>query len=223
MIRVNGADGAHARLAWYTIEQGGQYAGDILAAFELFLVRYEWCSELRFSTCIYYMYTFWCSPSHWSFLMLLFLGRGCWVAVCPSNEKWSFPGAKRSATSVTEDWAWGTYVIVVRSNFVSRPLDHFRLRPAKQDCGVTCGQNPSVLFTSHYLAHVMSIFSQVMCWGLRNMKKYQLTSVNSPSIDFEIGDNKITSTVIKSLKRNPNFDEPLFFFDVVSCWKNHDK
>ena len=48
------------------------------------------------------------------------------------------------------------------------------------------------------------------------MKKYQLTSVNSPSIDFEIGDSKVTSSVIKSLKRNPNFDEPLFFFDVVS-------
>ena len=47
------------------------------------------------------------------------------------------------------------------------------------------------------------------------MKKYQLTSVNSPSIDFEIGDQKISSTVIKSLKRNPNFDQPLFFFDVV--------
>ena len=47
------------------------------------------------------------------------------------------------------------------------------------------------------------------------MKKYQLTSVTSPSIDFEIGDHKITSTVIKSLKRNPNFDQPLFFFDVV--------
>lgn len=55
-----------------------------------------------------------------------------------------------------------------------------------------------------------------MCWGLRNMKKYQLTSVTSPSIDFEIGDHKITSTVIKNLKRNPNFDQPLFFFDVVS-------
>lgn len=54
-----------------------------------------------------------------------------------------------------------------------------------------------------------------MCWGLRNMKKYQLTSVTSPSIDFEIGDKKISSTVIKNLKRNPNFDQPLFFFDVV--------
>lgn len=37
-MRVNGSEGGPARLAWYTIEKDGGYAGDILAAFELFLV-----------------------------------------------------------------------------------------------------------------------------------------------------------------------------------------
>lgn len=37
-MRVNGTEGGSARLAWYTIEKDGGYAGDILAAFELFLV-----------------------------------------------------------------------------------------------------------------------------------------------------------------------------------------
>ena len=57
-----------------------------------------------------------------------------------------------------------------------------------------------------------------MSWGLRNMKKYQLTSVSSPSIDFQIGEHKIETKVIKNLKRNPNFDEPLYFFDVVRLY-----
>ena len=38
MVRVNGSEGGPARLAWYTVEKDGGYAGDILAAFELFLV-----------------------------------------------------------------------------------------------------------------------------------------------------------------------------------------
>ena len=37
-MRVNGSEGGPARLAWYTVEKDGGYAGDILAAFELFLV-----------------------------------------------------------------------------------------------------------------------------------------------------------------------------------------
>ena len=35
---MNGSEGSPARLAWYTVEKDDGYAGDILAAFELFLV-----------------------------------------------------------------------------------------------------------------------------------------------------------------------------------------
>ena len=38
VVRCNGSEGAPARLAWYSIEKDGGYGGDILAAFELFLV-----------------------------------------------------------------------------------------------------------------------------------------------------------------------------------------
>ena len=48
------------------------------------------------------------------------------------------------------------------------------------------------------------------------MKRYQLASVSSPSIEFECGGHVIHSTVIKNTQKNPNFDQPLFFFDVVS-------
>eukprot|EP00058_Branchiostoma_floridae_P024963 XP_002610453.1 hypothetical protein BRAFLDRAFT_124267 [Branchiostoma floridae] len=55
---------------------------------------------------------------------------------------------------------------------------------------------------------------EAVCWGVRNMKKYQLSSVNSPSVQLEIGGNTQETKVIKSLKKNPNFDEPHLFFDV---------
>lgn len=48
------------------------------------------------------------------------------------------------------------------------------------------------------------------------MKKYQLANVNSPSIHFECGGNVRESAVLRNAKKNPNFDNPLLFFDVVS-------
>ncbi|XP_072177496.1 myoferlin-like [Diadema setosum] len=55
---------------------------------------------------------------------------------------------------------------------------------------------------------------EVLCWGVRNMKKYQLASVTSPSLEFEIGGKIIQSKVIKNTKKNPNFDQPVLFLDV---------
>ena len=48
------------------------------------------------------------------------------------------------------------------------------------------------------------------------MKKYQLANISSPSIDFEVGGHMIHSSVIKNTAKNPNFDQPFFFLDVVS-------
>lgn len=59
---------------------------------------------------------------------------------------------------------------------------------------------------------------QVLCWGVRNMQKFQLSAVTSPSIEFECGGHVKESNVIKSTKKNPNFTENILFFDVVSCW-----
>ena len=57
---------------------------------------------------------------------------------------------------------------------------------------------------------------QVLCWGVRNMKKFQLSNVTSPSIQFECGGHTRTSSVIKDTKKNPNFEDSVLFFDVVS-------
>nr|KAG5693813.1 hypothetical protein BaRGS_004421 [Batillaria attramentaria] len=56
---------------------------------------------------------------------------------------------------------------------------------------------------------------EVLCWGVRNMKKFQLSNVTSPSIQFECGGHVFESTIIRDTKKNPNFDESLLFFDVM--------
>ena len=48
------------------------------------------------------------------------------------------------------------------------------------------------------------------------MQKFQLASVTSPSVEFEVGGQIVQSKVIKNTNKNPNFDEPLLFFDIVS-------
>lgn len=48
------------------------------------------------------------------------------------------------------------------------------------------------------------------------MKKFQLSSVSSPSIEFEVGGKIIHSKVIKNTKKNPNFSSPVLFMEVVS-------
>jgi len=56
---------------------------------------------------------------------------------------------------------------------------------------------------------------EILCWGVRNMKKYQLLSITSPSVEFEIGDTVVQSPIIKNTKKNPNFSQALLFVDTM--------
>lgn len=57
---------------------------------------------------------------------------------------------------------------------------------------------------------------EILCWGLRNMKTFMLSDVDSPQVIFEVNGQQIESTIIKNIKKTPNFDKPLLFLDVVS-------
>lgn len=57
---------------------------------------------------------------------------------------------------------------------------------------------------------------EVLAWGVRNMKNFQLSEVECPQVIFECGGSKVKSEIIKNLKKNQNFSKPVLFFDIVS-------
>lgn len=57
---------------------------------------------------------------------------------------------------------------------------------------------------------------QILCWGVRDMKRYQLLKVTSPMVELECGGTVVRSEPIKDTEENPNFPKPVISFDVVS-------
>ncbi|CAI5654207.1 unnamed protein product [Oreochromis niloticus] len=56
---------------------------------------------------------------------------------------------------------------------------------------------------------------EVLTWGLRNMKTYQLATVSSPSLIVECGGETIQTAVIKNFKKNPNFPGSVLLLKVL--------
>lgn len=59
------------------------------------------------------------------------------------------------------------------------------------------------------------LLSQVLFWGVREMKKVQLLSVDRPQVLIECGGRGVKSCVIQSYKNNPNFNVQADTFEVV--------
>jgi len=47
------------------------------------------------------------------------------------------------------------------------------------------------------------------------MKRYQFTNVTSPSVELAVGGQVYQTKVIRNTNKNPNFDDPIHFFDIV--------
>ncbi|XDV44943.1 hypothetical protein PO909_013147 [Leuciscus waleckii] len=56
---------------------------------------------------------------------------------------------------------------------------------------------------------------EVLAWGLRNMKTYQLAPVTSPSLVVECGGERVLTAVIKNMKKCPNFQGNVLFLKVL--------
>ncbi|KAM6894272.1 LOW QUALITY PROTEIN: dysferlin [Lycodopsis pacificus] len=55
---------------------------------------------------------------------------------------------------------------------------------------------------------------EVLAWGVRNLKSFQLASITSPSLQVECGGVTVQSCVIRSMKKKPNFDVNTLVLDV---------
>ncbi|XP_038216884.1 otoferlin-like [Zerene cesonia] len=55
---------------------------------------------------------------------------------------------------------------------------------------------------------------EILFWGLRNLKRVHLLSVDKPRVDIECAGHLIYSSIIQNTKRNPNFTSPVKFIDV---------
>ena len=62
---------------------------------------------------------------------------------------------------------------------------------------------------------------QMLCWGVRDMKHYQLQKVDSPLVELECGGTVLRSKHIKDASKNPNFPEPILTIDVVRTCPDH--
>ncbi|KAF6728418.1 Myoferlin [Oryzias melastigma] len=56
---------------------------------------------------------------------------------------------------------------------------------------------------------------EILAWGLRNMKPYQLASVSSPSLVVECGGQRVETAIIKNMKKSPNFPGNVLFIKVL--------
>ncbi|KAL5471556.1 hypothetical protein EMCRGX_G029681 [Ephydatia muelleri] len=56
---------------------------------------------------------------------------------------------------------------------------------------------------------------EVLCWGVRDMKRFQLLPVESPYVELECGGTVVQTKHIQKVSRNPNFPDPVVTFDVL--------
>lgn len=55
---------------------------------------------------------------------------------------------------------------------------------------------------------------EVLFWGLRDLKRVHLLTVDKPRVDIECSGHILYSSIIQNAKRNPNFGTPVKFLDL---------
>lgn len=61
---------------------------------------------------------------------------------------------------------------------------------------------------------------EVLFWGLRDLKRVHLLTVDKPRVDIECAGHILYSSVIQNAKKNPNFSTPVKFLELVRKHKH---
>lgn len=76
---------------------------------------------------------------------------------------------------------------------------------------------PTFLKLLNLLAFILVIFChriEVLFWGLRDLKRIHLMTVDKPRVDVECAGHILYSSVITNAKKNPNFNTPVKFLEL---------
>ncbi|XP_065176222.1 myoferlin-like isoform X2 [Sycon ciliatum] len=62
---------------------------------------------------------------------------------------------------------------------------------------------------------MQSMRVEALCWGVRDLKRLQLLSVDKPFVTITVGGVQMKTAPIKKMKKCPNYDDPLLVFKKV--------
>ena len=65
--------------------------------------------------------------------------------------------------------------------------------------------------------HTPTPHTQVLFWGLRDLKRVNLAQVDRPRVDIECAGKGVQSSLIHNYKKNPNFSTLVKWFEVVGA------
>ncbi|XP_036072466.1 dysferlin isoform X2 [Oryzias melastigma] len=102
---------------------------------------------------------------------------------------------------------------LIFAGFLSENLQHL---PEESDLPYLPPQRePNVFMVPQGIKPVLQRTAiEILAWGLRNLKSFQMASVKSPSLQVECGGVLIQSCVIHNVKKKPNFDINTLILDV---------
>ncbi|CAL8326175.1 unnamed protein product [Lota lota] len=90
--------------------------------------------------------------------------------------------------------------------------------PSPEDSDLPClppQREPNVFMVPQSIKPALQRTAiEILAWGVRNLKSFQMASVSCPSLQVECGGVSVQSCVIRSTKKKPNFDVNTLLIDV---------
>ncbi|KAK2145131.1 hypothetical protein LSH36_700g01069 [Paralvinella palmiformis] len=226
MVKLDAQDSRLPMLQWYSVQKGEEYGGELLAAFELLLhghKRWMWNVALRDDS----------APADSAAAV-----DSAAAAADSAAADWVAADLPKRLVDRYEDFTLTKvtppmfsplmyFIIVSFANGVPFDKCSFELDPTSthstiekmmdaKELPFLPPKRGKIFIVPNGIRPVMQRTAiEVMCWGVRNMAKFQLGSVTSPSVEFEVGGLVVRSKVIRNTKKNPNFEDPVLFFDIM--------